>query len=230
MAHLYQPHTHTIGPGEGEQLITIHDLGGLTEPEIRQLAVSASEDGAVGAVGPTGPRGGTGPSGSTGANGNTGESGARGPAGADGAQGDPASIVNAGAFIVIDGGDAHVGDTAIGAIHGTGAKIDLLKMTVPWPSGWNSGACLVATDSQLAGAKGDTQITGTLTVAGSANAVSTGQFQEHQEGHFSVARKTHSITAAFEIRLEMRLGDSGNSAGFKAHRFTTWEYILIRTS
>lgn len=85
MSDLYQPHTHTIGPGDGEELITVHDLGGLTEPEIRQVV--AGEPGTPGQDGTEGPRGPDGPQGPPGSTGSVGAPGSQGPAGNTGPQG-----------------------------------------------------------------------------------------------------------------------------------------------
>lgn len=96
MSKLFQPHTHTIGPGDGEELITVHDMGGLTEPEIRQLVASEpgrmGQDGMIGPKGDQGIQGVPGSSGSLGAPGLTGPTGITGGIGATGAPGAPSTV------------------------------------------------------------------------------------------------------------------------------------------
>jgi len=222
MSHLYQPHTHTIGPGSGEELITIHDLGGLTEPEIRQLA-GADGVGGVGGVGPVGPAGVAGPAGATGARGVTGAQGQKGDTGADGST----SIVDASKFFAMDADDSP--PVNVTAWKGADAVLDVLNQNVSWPTGWGSAQLVVYTDSQLASSIGASQFTAQMLVNNVQwGRVQTGSFADGEEGHFAIGGRG-LVSRPFNIKLRATMSRD-NNGGFRAHRYTSWMYFLVRTS
>jgi hypothetical protein len=236
MAELYQPHTHTIGPGPGETLITIHDLSGLTEPEIRQLIDeepgTPGQDGAGGPQGPIGPQGVPGAPGADGTaqTGPTGPVGPTGPQGPAGQDGDGATSLSN--LMRLAGGDTKVSSSSVQAAQGPNAELILADIAVDWPLGWAAGQILVYTDTVLADVVSDTQMVGEIIIDGqSVDQVDTGVFVAGQDGMFSVAGVKAGLFGSFNITIKFTLPSSASIAGgFSSHRYTTWHYILERTS
>lgn len=231
-----EPHSHTLGPGEDETFVTIHDLDGLNETEIRQIINSEpgepGQDGDPGPIGPEGPQGvpGTaGADGDTGLQGIPGATGPQGPAGEDGADGSAVtSFWQIGNIrpvlsqnINLDG---WVGD---------GASINLYSSAISMPSGWNFLQVSVFGDILLAAAKaGGSQFAYELWINGSeVRSFVSARYEENEDASVSIVGELSSIAAGDGVHVEIRaILTSGNGAGFVAHRYTNLLVIMERTS
>jgi len=127
MPDLYQPHTHTIQPGAGEELISIHDLGGLTESEIRQLINAAAAPCGDGTDGP-----GTVPP----------------PGVAPVPPGNLPNYLEEQVFIATQSNIVHVDDVKAG-LGDKNFSLILDEFTVQLPDGWISGDLLVSSSTHL---------------------------------------------------------------------------------
>lgn len=229
-----EPHSHTEGPDVGEVLITIHDLDGLNETEIRQIITSEpGTPGQDGETGPTGPAGVQGAPGTPGADGEPGPAGTagatgpQGPAGADGTDGD--ALTDATQIMGANYGLTNSVD--ISGWSGDNDEQVLLTKNIPVPADWNSAKQTMQAAVLLVNSLGNSQFYFDLYINGVREAREVTALISAGDNTLVVISGDGLIGNVTSFNVELRgVFTPGNGAGFEVHRYSNFFGVLERRS